>query len=119
MSIILKLSFPHTETEMADIRTRFTSQRSQLPPCFIATPLHRDSSPLTSPSPSFPVFHWICLLAKESLSVLSSQLMAPDLPTTDIKASDHFNYFLKEVAKFFDIYVFAIIVFMHLCMSFH
>ena len=77
----------YTVSEMADIRSMFTSQRSQLPPCFIATPLHRDSSPLTSPSPSFPVFHRLCLLAKESLGVLSGQLISPDLPTADIKAS--------------------------------
>jgi U3 small nucleolar RNA-associated protein 22 len=83
--LIVNLNNELSVSEMADIRSMFTSQRSQLPPCFIATPLHRDSSPLTSPSPSFPVFHRLCLLAKESLGVLSSQLISPDLPTADIK----------------------------------
>lgn len=83
--------------EMADIHSRFTSQRSQLPPCYIATPLHRDSSPLTSPSPTLPVLCRTCLLAQESLSLLSHQLTSSDLATIDIKVEQNWYTCLIHV----------------------
>jgi U3 small nucleolar RNA-associated protein 22 len=83
--LLINLNNELTASDVADIGSQFTSQRSQLPPCYIATPLHRKSSPLTSPSPSFPVFHRMCLLARESLSLLTNQIASFDIATTDIK----------------------------------
>jgi U3 small nucleolar RNA-associated protein 22 len=83
--LIINLNNELSVTDIADINSRFTSQRSHLPPCYIATPLHRDSSPLTSPSPSFPVLSRAQLLAQESVAVLSNQLSSTDLASTDFK----------------------------------
>ena len=52
---------------------------------FIATPNNRNVSPWTTPTPTSTVFQRIQLLAKQSLEVLSEQLVSAELSQADFK----------------------------------
>ena len=80
--------FP-SDADVTEIRSTFTSQRSQLPLIFIATPLNKSSSQWTQSGPSSPVMGRLLLLARESLSAITSQLENAAQQDQDFKVWMH------------------------------
>jgi U3 small nucleolar RNA-associated protein 22 len=72
--VVVNLNNELTDTDVAEIRTRFMKERSTLPLMFIATPVDRRSQMYTRKKPSAPILQRIALLASESSAVLVQQL---------------------------------------------
>lgn len=84
--LIVNLNQDLSAADISEITSRFSSStRSHLPPLFIATPHDKSSSHWTTPTPSAPVFARMQLLAKESLALLSQQLLSQNPTEVDFK----------------------------------
>ncbi len=67
--------FCHSEKQLTSIHTKFTKDRSTLPLMFIATPYDKFTSLWTKGKPTAQIVQRMALLARESLTLLTTQLV--------------------------------------------
>lgn len=90
------MSFP--AADISEIVSQFSTNRPLLPPMFIATPHDRGSSHWTTPTPNLVSIR-LQLLARESLTLLSQQLLQHNLRDMDIRVSaNEYCYVREEVS---------------------
>lgn len=83
--LVVNLNDELTADEISEIKSNFTTQRSQYPSMFIVTPLNRITSHWTKSRPVYPVFNRLLLLAKESLDMITKLVNDTDLFSIDLK----------------------------------
>ncbi|XP_038078124.1 nucleolar protein 6-like [Patiria miniata] len=82
--VIINLNNELQDSDYDEIRQHFSEHRSQLPPMFLATPTDKLNSVWSQKQPAAQILRRLLELAKESLRVLTSQMMGLDT-NTDFK----------------------------------
>lgn len=76
--LLINLNNEFTVRDLAEIPTKFSSERSTLPLMFISTPLDKYSNHWTKGSPTANILNRLVLLATRSLDVIQQQILSDE-----------------------------------------